>query len=95
MRCICDVSHFRVFGCDAHVHVAKKQRGKLDAKSQKIIFVGYNTVSKGYRLYDPERHEVIVSLDVVFDEQVATIVAIWYAYDTVRCDTVRCIYRTL
>ena len=65
-----DVSHFRVFGCDAHVHVAKKQRGKLD--SQWMIFVGYNTVSKGYRLYDPERQEVVVSLDVVFDEQVAT-----------------------
>ena len=37
-----------------------------------MIFVGYNTVSKGYRLYDPERQEVVVSLDVVFDEQVAT-----------------------
>lgn len=42
-----DVSHFRVFGWDAYVHVAKKQRGKLDSKSQKMIFVGYNTVSKG------------------------------------------------
>ena len=61
-----------MFGCDAHIHVAKKQRGKLDSKSQRIIFVGYNTVSKGYRLYDPERQEVVVSLDVVFDEQVAT-----------------------
>ena len=67
-----DVSHFRVFGCDAYVHVAKKQRGKLDSKSQKMIFVGYNTVSKGYRLYDPQRREVVVSLDVVFDEQVAS-----------------------
>ena len=67
-----DVSHFRVFGCDAYVHIAKKQRGKFDSKSQKMIFEGYNTVSKGYRLYDPERREIVVSLDVVFDEHVAT-----------------------
>ena len=66
-----DVSHFSVFSCYPYVHVAKKQRGEFDSKSLKMIFVGYNTVSKGYKLYDPQRREVVVSLDVVFDEQVA------------------------
>lgn len=36
-----------------------------------MIFLGYNIVSKGYGLYDPQWQEVVVSLDVVFDEQVA------------------------
>ena len=65
-----DVSHFRVFGCDAYVHIPKTDRGKLDPKSQKLLFVGYNPVSTGYRLYDPRRLVISLSRDVIFDEQV-------------------------
>ena len=50
-----DVSYFCVFGCDAYVHVPKKDRGKLDPTSQKMAFVGYNPLSTGYRLYDARR----------------------------------------
>lgn len=32
-------SHFHVFGCDAYVHVSKKDRGKMDPTSQKMYFV--------------------------------------------------------
>ncbi|MCO5613117.1 hypothetical protein L7F22_067391 [Adiantum nelumboides] len=35
-----------------------------------MIFVGYNSLSKGYRLYDDVRKEIIVSHDVVFDEHI-------------------------
>lgn len=33
-----------------------------------MVFVGYNPLSIGYRLYDPEEKEVVVSKDVAFDE---------------------------
>ena len=29
------LSHLRVFGCDAYVHVPKEKRTKLDSKSEK------------------------------------------------------------
>eukprot|EP00253_Pinus_taeda_P035263 PITA_35263 len=34
------LSHLRVFGCDAYVHVPKEKRTKLDSKSEKCIFIG-------------------------------------------------------
>eukprot|EP00253_Pinus_taeda_P027342 PITA_27342 len=34
------LSHLRVFGCDAYVHVPELKRTKLDSKSQKCIFIG-------------------------------------------------------
>eukprot|EP00253_Pinus_taeda_P024268 PITA_24268 len=33
------LSHLRVFGCDAYVHVLKDKRTKLDSKSAKCIFI--------------------------------------------------------
>ncbi len=34
------LSHLRIFGCDAYVHIPKDKRKKLDFKSQKCILVG-------------------------------------------------------
>eukprot|EP00253_Pinus_taeda_P018968 PITA_18968 len=34
------LSHLRVFGCDAYVHVPMEKRTKLDSKSEKCIFIG-------------------------------------------------------
>ena len=33
------LSHLKVFGCDAYVHVRKEKRTKLDSKSEKCIFI--------------------------------------------------------
>jgi len=38
-----DVSHFKVFGCIAYVHVLDKKRSKLDPKVEKCIFIGYSS----------------------------------------------------
>jgi hypothetical protein len=38
-----DVSHFRVFGSIAYVHVLDKKRSKLDPKAKKCIFIGYSS----------------------------------------------------
>ena len=63
-----DVSHFRVFGCAAYVHVPEVERHKLDCKARKCVLLGYGANQKGYRLYDVESMKVIHSRDVVFDE---------------------------
>ena len=63
------VDGLRVFGCQAFVHIPKDERKKLDSKSKKCVFVGYETTTKGYRLYDPMRDKIIHSRDVIFNEQ--------------------------
>ena len=63
-----DLSHFKVFGCIAYVHVPDELRRKLDPKAEKCIFVGYSLQQKGYRCYNPVTRELRVSRDVVFDE---------------------------
>ena len=42
------VKHFRVFGCDAFVHIPRDERHKLDSKSKKCILLGYGEETKGY-----------------------------------------------
>jgi len=68
-----DVSHFRVFGCSAYALVPAHLRSKLDPKSRRCLFLGYNhdSGSKSYRLYDPEAQRMLSSRDVLFDEEIA------------------------
>ena len=62
------VDHFRVFGCVSHVHVPDNKRVKLDAKSFKCVLLGVSEESKAYRLFDPISKKIIISRDVVFEE---------------------------
>ncbi|CAL5371264.1 unnamed protein product [Camellia sinensis] len=62
------VEHFRVFGCVAHVHIPDVRRTKLDAKSFTCVLLGVSEESKAYRLYDPIAKKVVISRDVVFEE---------------------------
>ena len=50
------------------MHVHKEKRQKLDDKGVKCIFIGYNSKSKAYRLYDPFNNKMILSRDVKFLE---------------------------
>ena len=61
-------SHLKIFGCEAFVHIPKEHRIKLDDKSMKCIFLGYEDGEFGYRLWDPVRHKVIRSSDFIFNE---------------------------
>jgi transposase InsO family protein len=63
-----EVSHFRIFGSIAYVHVPKHLRNKWVAKSKKTIFVGYQRDSSNYRLFDMSTKRVTVARDVVFNE---------------------------
>ena len=53
------LSHMRVFGCDAYVHVLKEKRTKLDSKSEKCIFIGYKDGLKGYKIWKPLTRKVV------------------------------------
>lgn len=63
-----DLSHLKVFGCIAYVHIPDELRTKLDPKAEKCIFIGYSLEHKGYRCYNLETRELRVRRDVVFDE---------------------------
>lgn len=63
-----DVSHFRVWGCKAYVHVQRDQRTKTDPHTVECAFVGYPDDHKAWRFYDPKSRKVILSRDAVFDE---------------------------
>ncbi|PRQ17740.1 putative RNA-directed DNA polymerase [Rosa chinensis] len=62
------VHYFKVFGCIAHVHIPEAKRKKLDNKSYKCVLLGVSEESKAYRLYDPISERIVVSRDVVFEE---------------------------
>ncbi|KAJ9512603.1 hypothetical protein QJQ45_018898 [Haematococcus lacustris] len=61
-----DVSHLRVWGCPAYVH-DPMPASKLDSRSVKGVFVGYERGGKAYRVWAGGR--IYVSKSVVFDEQ--------------------------
>ncbi|KAJ3686893.1 hypothetical protein LUZ61_016057 [Rhynchospora tenuis] len=65
------VSHLKVFGSVAYAHVPDQRRTKLDDKSKKYVFIGYDEKTKAFRLFDPIEKKVIVSRDVQVNEEIA------------------------
>ena len=63
-----NIYYLKVFGCLAYVHDPKESRKKLNSQTKHCLFLDYNDESKAYRLYDPCKHKVVLSRDVVFDE---------------------------
>ncbi|KAL5852507.1 hypothetical protein ACOSQ3_007625 [Xanthoceras sorbifolium] len=63
-----NISHLRVFGCISYVHIDSAERSKLDAKSNKCVFVGYGGDEFGYRFWDYENRKIVRSRDVIFNE---------------------------
>jgi hypothetical protein len=62
------LTHIKVFGCDAYVHIPKENTSKLDKKAEKCIFIGYKDGLKRYKLWKLETKKVVYSRDVVFRE---------------------------
>lgn len=62
------VSYFRVFKCVANVHVPKEKRRKLDDMSIRCVMFGVSEEAKAYRLYNRTDNKIIISKDVVFEE---------------------------
>ncbi|KAL8122107.1 hypothetical protein AgCh_018736 [Apium graveolens] len=66
-----DVSHLRVFGYVAYMKMHGVHTSKLDDRSKKTIYLGREPGTKACRLYDPVFEKILVSRDVVFEEQKA------------------------
>jgi hypothetical protein len=62
------VHHLKTFGCVVYVCNTKPHLKKLDERGRKMIFIGYERGTKAYKAYDPVTQRVIISHDVIFDE---------------------------
>lgn len=62
------IDHLRVFGCIAYAKIESVNVKKLDDRSQTLVHLGIEPGSKAYRLYNPTTRRVVVSRDVVFNE---------------------------
>lgn len=60
-----DYSSLRAFGYTVYYHV---NEGKLEPRAKKGVFVGFKDGVKGYRIWSPSKKRVILSRNVVFDE---------------------------
>ena len=47
----------------------KQERSKLNNRSEKFIFIGYDENSKGYKFYNLSNGKIVTSRDVEFDEE--------------------------
>ena len=65
------ITHLRIFGCKAHIHIPDKKWCKLDAKSIKCTFLGFTENHKVYVCMHCLSGHIFESQDVVFDEESA------------------------
>jgi len=61
-----NIDHLRTFGCTAYVLTATEKCRKLDNRSRRARFLGYEPDCKAYRLLCDDK--IVISRDVVFDE---------------------------
>ena len=64
-----DVSHLRVWGCTAYVHIQKDKREGLGSHMEKCVFIGYPQGYKGWKFYNPTTKKTIISERADFDER--------------------------
>ncbi|GKD65263.1 integrase, catalytic region, zinc finger, CCHC-type containing protein [Tanacetum coccineum] len=66
-----DVSFFHVFGALCYPTNDNDDLGKLDAKADIGIFVGYAPAKKAFRIYHKRTRKIIETIHVTFDELTA------------------------
>ncbi|UYV76233.1 hypothetical protein LAZ67_13003122 [Cordylochernes scorpioides] len=64
-----NVANYKIFGCNAYMHIPKENRKKWDNKSIKLMLLGYENTSKYFRLWDWKTRKIRISKDVTFDEK--------------------------
>lgn len=67
-----DLSNLKIFGSTVMVHIPKENRRKWDKKAQKLVFVGYDEHTKGYRCMNRNTNKLVISRDVKFIENPQT-----------------------
>ena len=64
-----NVEYFRAFGCRCFfLNNGKDHLGKLDSKADEGIFLGYNSNSASYRIFNKKTLIIESSVHVTFDE---------------------------
>ena len=66
-----EIDHFQIFGCLTYSHVPSEKRTKMEATSERGIFVGYDETLKAFRIYFPAQRKVVVRREVKFEEEKA------------------------
>ncbi|GKF30048.1 retrovirus-related pol polyprotein from transposon TNT 1-94 [Tanacetum coccineum] len=66
-----DLSFFYVFGAICYPTNNNDDLGKLDAKANIGIFVGYAPAKKAFRIYNKRTRKIIETIHVTFDELTA------------------------
>ena len=64
-----NLGHIRVFGCLGYARTEAAGRKKLDDRSKLLVHLGTEPGSKAYRLFDPTKQRIVVSRDVICDEE--------------------------
>jgi histone deacetylase 1/2 len=65
-----DYSSLRDFGCACWPNLRPFNNKKLQFRSKRCAFIGYNNLHKGFKCLDVSTGGVYISRDVVFDESV-------------------------
>jgi transposase InsO family protein len=66
-----NVSHMRVFGAHAYMHIPKENRKKMQSVSERGVFVGYEPNYKAYRVLRERDERILVSRDVIVNKKPA------------------------
>ncbi|GJR08963.1 integrase, catalytic region, zinc finger, CCHC-type containing protein [Tanacetum coccineum] len=66
-----DLSFFHVFGALCYPTNDNDGLGKLDAKADIGIFIGYAPAKKAFRIYNKRTRKIIETIHVTFDELIA------------------------
>ena len=63
------LDHFRVFGSQCFISPQSQHLYKFDPRALECVFLGYPTNTKGFRVYDLNSKQIIVSRIVCFNEK--------------------------
>ncbi|KAI3770671.1 hypothetical protein L6452_01812 [Arctium lappa] len=66
------IKYFHIFGCKCFVLNDRESLNKFTAKADEGIFIGYSSTSTAYRVYLKKSKTVIESVNVSFDEEMAS-----------------------
>ncbi|KAI3718277.1 hypothetical protein L6452_19141 [Arctium lappa] len=66
------IKYFHIFGCKCFVLNDRESLNKFSAKADEGIFIGYSSTSTAFRVYLKKSKTVIESINVSFDEEMAS-----------------------
>ncbi|KAI3715305.1 hypothetical protein L6452_22284 [Arctium lappa] len=66
------IKYFHIFGCKCFVLNDRESLNKFSAKASEGIFIGYSSTSTAYRIYLKKSKTVIESINIMFDEEMAS-----------------------